>query len=173
MLARYSSPLISEPLIPSQQCSFSGRRTVFMFQVNIALMLLGPVDPSNVVPPAVGGEHMYSDPARLTPSRRTVAPVVSTSLLPWTCSALAAGSPKNGSSIGTPPVLPLPPVPVVPAARPAVLIPLRAPDQGHQRRQQRGQHQATSTTSDNHAISLASDVLRTQDAQDTGSAGRR
>ena len=36
MLARYSSPPISEPLIPSQQCSFSGRRTVFMFQVNIA-----------------------------------------------------------------------------------------------------------------------------------------
>src|SRR5262252_690051 len=77
---RYSSPLIKVPLIPSRQCSFSGRRTVLMFQVSNALMLLGPVEPSNVVPPCVGGEHMYSEPDRLTPSRRTAAPVPELSL---------------------------------------------------------------------------------------------
>src|SRR4029078_1789586 len=95
---RYSSALISVLLIPSQQCSFSGRRTVLMFQVSSAVMLLGPVEPSNVVPPCVGGEHMYSDPARLKPSKRTVAPVVSLSKLASTWRALAAGSPANGSS---------------------------------------------------------------------------
>src|SRR6185295_12573155 len=109
--SRYSSALISVLLIPSQQCSFSGNRTVLMFQLSIALMLLGPVEPSNACPPCVGGEHMYSEPARLIPSRRTSAFEASRSLLPSTCSALAAGRPANGSS--TPP--PAPAVPVVPA----------------------------------------------------------
>src|SRR4029078_5303409 len=104
---RYSSALISVLLIPSQQCSFSGRRTVLMFHVSIAVMLLGPVEPSNVVPPCVGGEHMYSDPARLMPSRRTVLPLASLSWFPSTCRAFAAGSPANGSSM-------VPPVPAVP-----------------------------------------------------------
>src|SRR6185436_13114601 len=107
-------------LIPSQQCSFSGRRTVLMFQVSIALMLLGPVEPSNACPPCVGGEHMYSDPARLMPSRRTVLPPASLRRLPWTCSAFAAGRPANGSS--TPP--PVPAVPFTPACPVVPLLPV-------------------------------------------------
>src|SRR4051794_19779261 len=114
----YSSALTSVLLIPSQQCSLSGRRTALMFQVSSAVMLLGPVEPSNVVPPCVGGEHMYSDPARLTPSSRTVAPASSLSKLPWTCSAFAAGGPPKGSSAPT-----LPPVPVWPREAPAVRVP--------------------------------------------------
>src|SRR6478735_8979193 len=115
----YSSAPISVLLIPSQQCSLRGNRTVLMFQVSSAVMLLGPVEPSNVVPPCVGGEHMYSDPARLTPSRRTVAPVASLSKLPSTCSAFAAGRPENGSSTTLPP---MPPAPVAPPADPAVPV---------------------------------------------------
>src|SRR3954471_18895871 len=116
----YSSALTSVLLIPSQQCSLSGRRTALMFHVSSAVMLLGPVEPSNVVPPCVGGEHMYSEPARLTPSSRTVAPLWSLSRLPWTCSAFAAGRPANGSS---PTLPPMPPVPVWPPEAPAVPVP--------------------------------------------------
>ena len=86
-----------------------------MCQSFMPLIVLGPVEPSNTYEPVVGGEHMYSLPARLTPSMRNVAPVVSTILFPWTCSALAA----NGAHMfGAPP---LPAVPVVPAGPPPPL----------------------------------------------------
>src|SRR6187551_2973901 len=114
MSARYCSAVTSEPLIPSQQCSFSGRRTVLMFQVSIEVMLVGPVDPSKVVPPCVGGEHMYSEPARFTPSRRTVAPVVSTSLLPWARSAFAAKAAYGFVAVPPDPPSAPPPVPADP-----------------------------------------------------------
>src|SRR6476620_7484582 len=107
---RYSSDVMRDPLIPSQQCSLNGNRTVLMFHVRSAAMLFGPVDPSNAAPPVVGGVHMYSLPSRFTPRRRTVLPPPSTSLLPWTCSAFDAGTPAKGSSTGppVPPVVPLP-----------------------------------------------------------------
>src|SRR5450432_2005888 len=95
--------------MPSQQLSLSGRRTVLMCQVCMASMLASSVGPSKTLF-TVAVEHMYSVPARLMPSRRTVLPAPSTSWLPCTVRAFIAR-----------PVAPA--APVVPAAPAAPVVP--------------------------------------------------
>src|SRR4051812_13489464 len=94
--------------MPSQQLSFSGRRTVLMCQLSMASMVASSVGPSNTLF-TVAVAHMYSVPARLTPSRRTGLPAASTSWLPLTDSARAE-----------PPELPAAPIPAAPCPAPPV-----------------------------------------------------
>src|SRR5450432_133572 len=100
--------------MPSQQLSLSGRRTVLMCQVCMASMLASSVGPSKTLF-TVAVEHMYSVPARLTPSRRTVLPAPSTSWLPRTVSAFAE-RPVEPAAPLVPAAPILPAAPLVPAA---------------------------------------------------------
>src|SRR5437588_12433089 len=64
--------------MPSQQSSFSGRRTALIRQDAIAVTLLASLGPSKMPHPCT---QAYSVPARFTPSRRTGAPLLSTNRL--------------------------------------------------------------------------------------------
>src|SRR5205823_2261199 len=66
---------------PSQQASFSGSRTVLIRQAFIAAIASRSVGPTHIAQPCA---HAYSKLERLTPSRRTVPPLPSTSRLPTT-----------------------------------------------------------------------------------------
>src|SRR3954469_22608233 len=73
--------------VPSQHCSFSGTRTVWTFQVFIALIEAWSIGPFHMPLPWM---QANSPPERLTPSSRYVAPDEVTRRLPDTCNAGAA-----------------------------------------------------------------------------------
>src|SRR5947209_5658280 len=81
------------PLIPSQQCSLSGRRTAFTRQLLSAAIDAVSLGPSKMPQPWTQG---YAGSARLTPRSVRGWPSAFTSSLRWTRSALAG----VGSGVG-------------------------------------------------------------------------
>src|SRR5580658_2678649 len=90
MAAWYAAPPQAglTPLIPNQQSSLSGTRTVFACQEAIACTDGRSVGPSKSPQPRAPGDplwmHLNSCPERLTPNRRTVLELASTRWLPTT-----------------------------------------------------------------------------------------
>ena len=81
---------------------------MLMCQLSIASIVGSSVGPSKTLL-TVAVAHMYSVPARLTPSRRTVWPVPSTRWLPWTRKAFACAPGAPAAPVPAAPV-PAPPV---------------------------------------------------------------
>src|SRR5262245_27422458 len=99
-------------LRPSQHSSLSGIRTALIFHDAMASIAASSTGPSQTPYPCT---HMNSPPDRFTPRRRTVVPLVSTSLLPETCSA-------GAGPVDPPP----PPPPPSPPPLPPQVVPLTA-----------------------------------------------
>src|SRR5438309_3524542 len=76
-----------DPLMPSQQSSFRGMRTVVTRQLFMASIEAWSFRPSEMPCPFT---HLYSVPERFTPRKATVVPTGSTILLAWTWTPGAA-----------------------------------------------------------------------------------